>query len=743
MKNRTPELLAPAGNLTCALTAFENGADAVYLGLPHFNARERADNFSMEDLSKIIAFARKNDKKIYVTLNTLIKENEIVDIVEYLSELNYLKPDAIIVQDLGVVHLIKTYFPELTIHASTQMALHNSAGLKMIEDLGITRVILERQVTIKEVEEIQKKTDLEIEIFAHGALCSSLSTTCLFSSWIGGWSGNRGKCKQACRRRFFSEKEGNGFFFSTQDLYTIEEIEKFKDMGIASLKIEGRVKNQDYLKNTVSAYRFMIDVLEAKKADKVDINEAKNILRKSLGRKWSKGFLTEKSLNSVIQFESMGVSGLLVGKVDQVGHRGFTMTASRRLHIGDKIRVQDRKGDDGPAFTITKISRRNKPLFKLVKGDQGFIHCDKEFPDDGLIFKIGETDTDMTSKISKLPLAKPAINVDITIDKNSISANFANFEWSKEIEFQDAQKHSVTEDAIIKEFRISKDAVFEIGKLNIDINQGEKGLFIPSSVIRELRKEFISFAKEKIDIHTLKKSSYDGLEKFRIDYENLRYAEINQKRNAVVAIRSTNPLPKKKSFIAHNLFDAKKKADEIIMPFFCPENQLDKVKRKVKELYKECGIRRFRVTSIYCFEILKEYKDIHITVAFPFPVCNSMTVQLIKDWNVSVVQGWIELEREGYENLIEKSELPVEIYRYGRPILLATRAKVAVDGVIKDSRGLAFKVVKDEKNKLTYIYPEKVLSIPRLDNSYDFYDTTNAKWGEKETSAFNFDYSLF
>jgi putative protease len=181
-----PELLAPAGTIEAGLAAFDAGADAVYAGLPRFNARERGRNFTMEELKSLIAWAHKHGRKVYVTLNTLIKEAELIEAAEILAELALYRPDAVLVQDLGLVRLIREHFPVLEIHASTQMGIHNSAGARLAEQLGIRRVILERQVTYKEIAEIRKNSSVDLEVFVHGALCCSRSGTCLFSSWMGG-----------------------------------------------------------------------------------------------------------------------------------------------------------------------------------------------------------------------------------------------------------------------------------------------------------------------------------------------------------------------------------------------------------------------------------------------------------------------------------------------------------------------------------------------------------------------------
>ena len=180
------ELLAPAGSLACALTAFDAGADAVYAGLPKFNARERTENLSFENLSKLTAYARKYRKKVYLTLNTLIKETELAEVVELLAQVSPLGPDAIIVQDLGILRLIREYFPELEIHASTQMGLHNLPGVELAAARGVKRVILERQMPLAEIREVALKSPVPLEVFIHGALCCCLSGRCLLSSWLGG-----------------------------------------------------------------------------------------------------------------------------------------------------------------------------------------------------------------------------------------------------------------------------------------------------------------------------------------------------------------------------------------------------------------------------------------------------------------------------------------------------------------------------------------------------------------------------
>ncbi|MBR2374206.1 MAG: U32 family peptidase, partial [Lentisphaeria bacterium] len=241
MKNKICELLAPAGNPECAMAAIDAGADAVYCGLGRFNARCRAENFNPDTLGAMIDHMHSLGKKLYLTFNTLLFEEELEGAAEMLGELTRLAPDALIVHDPGVIFMAKKYFPSLKLHASTQMGIHNSAGVAAMAELGIERVILERQIPLNELEQIVKKSSIEIEVFIHGSLCCSLSGRCLLSAELCGGSGNRGCCKQPCRRSFETE-QGNIFPLSMRDLNAVEILPFLKKIGVSSLKIEGRLR---------------------------------------------------------------------------------------------------------------------------------------------------------------------------------------------------------------------------------------------------------------------------------------------------------------------------------------------------------------------------------------------------------------------------------------------------------------------------------------------------------------------
>ncbi len=260
--NPKPELLAPAGNIESFFGAIQNGADAVYLGLKKFSARATAANFTIEDLATLMPFAHNRGVHIYVALNSQIVSSQIPDLLDTIHALASLKPDGLIVQDAGIFHLVRRWFPGLKLHASTLTAAHNTAGVKALQGIGANRVVLARELSLGEIEKICQATEAELEIFIHGALCYSYSGLCLASSFRGGRSGLRGECVQPCRLKF---RQGNkeGFFLSCNDLCALPLIPRLKRLRIAAFKIEGRMKPAAWVADVVKAYRLVLDAESA------------------------------------------------------------------------------------------------------------------------------------------------------------------------------------------------------------------------------------------------------------------------------------------------------------------------------------------------------------------------------------------------------------------------------------------------------------------------------------------------
>ncbi len=741
--NPVPELLAPAGNALSALAAFDAGADAIYCGLGKFNARERSENFTPETMGKIIAYAHSIKRKVYVTFNTVIKENELAEVAENLALLSSLDPDALIIQDLGVARMIREYFPDLTIHASTQMGFHNSAGVAAAAEFGAKRVILERQITLDEIRSIREKNpDTELEVFIHGALCCSLSGQCLFSSYLGGYSGNRGFCKQPCRRRYYSS-QGNGFFFSPQDLETLELIGDLREIGIDSLKIEGRLRQGDYVFNTVKAYRMILDAPESRPSPEL-LGEARALLSKSCGRKWSKGFFFEKSMKDLIIHDNIGSAGMLVGSVTETAENGFSCIVRKKIHIGDRIRIQPQSGDDGPAMTLTKMFVNGESVRKAVPNDKVFICFDREVPYRGVLYKIGESYPDHSARFEKLPLQKKRVDLDIELDRSHFKCRVANSAincvYEENIELSEAKKQPLTVEKLTAEFAAADSTDFALGKCNVKLGGG---LFVPAAILKELRRAAWAEIKGSISPDSLFQTGAEGLGKFALDYKKMHPFVYEQDNiPETVAVKPNGVLPgNPKARTATSVFDVNKSTYQAILPEFTPENRLDGLKKAIKLAYQN-GIRSFRVQSLFEMPLLKDYADIEIVAADPLPVCNSMAVMELQRMGATKIQAHAELDKTALENLRDHSVLPVEIYRLGRLPLLVTRAEIPVEGNIKDARTNEFSVRYDKRSMLTRVYPVKVISIPRIAGTADFYDLTNANWKNAEESTFNYELAL-
>jgi U32 family peptidase len=347
-----PELCAPAGTIESFHAALSAGADAVYLGLTDFNARLRAKNFTVKTLSWLVPYAHKHKAKLYVTLNTLVKQAELVPVVHTLYQLEQIGIDALIVADRGVIDLARKHFPRLRLHASTQMVVHNSAGARAAARLGLKRAVLSRECTLEEIRRINKTAGIELEVFVHGALCYGVSGLCLASSYLGGSSGNRGRCTQVCRRKFASEA-GAGYYFSPNDLCAVSFVPELAGAGVAALKIEGRMKNAAYVYTVVNAYRKVID-------GNCTVEEAQTLLADDLGRKKTSFFLGGVRDSGVITAAIRSGVGEIIGSVVEAERdRIVVATEGAGKHTpaaGDRVRIQPASGFEGTAADIRAVS---------------------------------------------------------------------------------------------------------------------------------------------------------------------------------------------------------------------------------------------------------------------------------------------------------------------------------------------------------------------------------------------------
>ena len=318
------ELLAPAGNVESLDAAIGEGADAVYLGLKSFNARMRTTNFAWKQFEAAVESLHRQNKKVYVTVNTVCEERETERLYRFLAYLNEVGPDALIVQDYAIMRMAKEFFPNLELHASTQMNVESSSAVRLLQNNGVKRVVLARELGLTEIRKIKEETNADLEVFVHGALCVSESGLCLFSSFLGGKSANRGMCAQACRRLYTAEVPGGikqGYYFSPCDFELIDYIPALIEAGVDSFKIEGRMKSAEYVGSVVAAYRYVID--HYKEDKKGAIATGKRILSSDFARSkttyWygfdSQEQGVEKAGQEILNPDQAGGTGLYLGKI--------------------------------------------------------------------------------------------------------------------------------------------------------------------------------------------------------------------------------------------------------------------------------------------------------------------------------------------------------------------------------------------------------------------------------------------
>jgi len=359
------ELLAPAGSPEALDAAIGEGADAVYLGLKDFNARLRSANFTYAQFESALRSLHRMGKKVYVTVNTVFEQREADRMYQFLKYLESQKPDAVIVQDFGVVEMARAHFPSLRLHASTQMNIASARGANALSRYGVSRVVLARELSLEELRGIKNETNLELEVFVHGALCISVSGLCLFSSFLGGKSANRGMCAQACRRLYRvnadSPQDGenkSGYYFSPNDLQLLERVPDLAAAGITSLKIEGRMKSAGYVGAVVSAYRLVVDAAANGNEEQIlqSIEQGREILRNDFARPKTQYFFNG-GFSAAGEFDWLnpdqdGGTGISLGAILKVkgtdGERLALVSPPRGvgLSIRDSVRIH-RSNDSG------------------------------------------------------------------------------------------------------------------------------------------------------------------------------------------------------------------------------------------------------------------------------------------------------------------------------------------------------------------------------------------------------------
>lgn len=388
MNSKKIELLAPAGSYEAFVAAVQNGANAIYLGGSQFSARASATNFTNEEIKEAVVYAHLRKVKIYVTINTLYQEQEYSRLYEYISFLYMVHVDAIIVQDVGVLYLVKKYFPAIEVHMSTQASIYQLAGVKYFEELGIKRVVLARENTIEEINHICHNTNIDIEVFVHGALCVSYSGQCLMSSFIGKRSGNKGSCAQPCRLGYTLMKDkkqlpSNGsFLLSPKDLCTLDNIGELINAGVTSFKIEGRMKRPEYVATIVRSYREAIDA----HLNNTVISKKQHMdeIKQMFNRGFTKGPLFNDA--HFIAKEYPGNRGIEIGKVlrYQAKSKKVSIRLLGPLKQEDRITFQS----NDITRTITKLYSNGKLINNATTGETVEIEMNEPLIINDTVYKI-------------------------------------------------------------------------------------------------------------------------------------------------------------------------------------------------------------------------------------------------------------------------------------------------------------------------------------------------------------------
>ncbi len=490
------ELLAPAGDMNSLYAAVQTGADAVYIGGSHFSARANAANFDDDSIINAIDYCHKYGVKIYITLNILIKEKELEEALQYVKFLYTSGADALIIQDTGMAFLIRKNFPDFELHASTQMTVHNGDGAGFLVSKGFKRIVLSRELSLKEIEHISKKPGIETEIFIHGALCICYSGQCLMSSLIGGRSGNRGRCAQPCRLPYTiinkdNSEEKSGYLLSPKDICTLEDIGNIIRTGVSSLKIEGRMKRPEYVAGVVDIYRRAIDSFKELKKESGDSEKDYNTLIKLFNREgFSKAYLYKNTGSSMMAYSFPKNTGTVLGNVN----KDKFIELVDNLVLRDGLRIG--KGDKG--FIVEKIYKNNKEAGEAFIGDKVKLKPDNYNPGD-IIYKTLDYKLNNELEVYYKNIYNKKILLPLEVefkvgDRLKLATCFEDKSFTFEGELvQQAVNRPADKEKVIENLRKQGDTPFYFG--DVKVVTFESG-FLSLAAINAARRNLITEVEE-------------------------------------------------------------------------------------------------------------------------------------------------------------------------------------------------------------------------------------------------------
>lgn len=634
-----PEILSPAGNYECLVAAIQGGCDAVYLGGKLFGARAFSDNFSNEELIEAIKYAHLYGVKVYVTINTLVYEKEVDNFLNYVDFLYKNNVDALIIQDIGMMDLIRKVYPNLELHASTQMHIHNIEGVKLAEKLGLKRVVLARETSIDSIKKIKSNTNIELEIFVQGALCISYSGQCLMSSLIGNRSGNRGSCAGSCRQRYNLIADGkkvnkDEYILSTRDLCSLESIGDLIDIGVNSLKIEGRMKSREYVYLVTKIYRKAVDSYFS--CGKVNISDEDiKSLKKIFNREFTKGFLNNCKNDEITNSYRPNHQGIQVGKVIKCQNNYITIKLFDELNINDGIRI----GDDG--FIITSMFKNKNRVEHAFKNDIISIYYKGIVKEN--VFVLKTTDYILNKEIEneiELENRKVKINGKVEIYKNQ----------PIKLELTD-NKNNICVLGNIVEKSINNPISFErikeqLNKLGNTIYQfdeisiiGDTDIFISIKELNDLRRKAISLLNEsRLYKYEYVKQSYNIV---LPDFE--RENNYNVLVNSFEQYENIKDLNFKNIYLEEDLYDKVFDSRKVL--------KLDRVMTNYKKY--NCNLMVGELGSVGKYN--------NVFTDWSLNVINSYSVAFLHSLGVNTVTLSYELTKSQIKNIVDSY-----IKRYGK-----------------------------------------------------------------------------
>ncbi len=644
------ELLAPAGDINAGYAALYYGADAVYLGLQQFSARATATNFSAENLNEFVGFAHSLGRKVYVTINTLVQEKELPELLKTLDICSKYHVDAIILQDLGVARIIKEQYPELELHASTQMAVHNKEGALALQKLGFSRVVLARELTLPEIEEIAALPGLETEAFIHGALCYSYSGLCLFSSVATGKSANRGKCLYPCRSCFKGE-DGEKHYFSMKDMALQRDVVK---MPVTSLKIEGRKKSDLYVAAVTDYYRRILDGKGA------DAHREDNI-KQIFSRPWTKFHFNGKD-KDIIDRDFVGHRGLPIGSALPSDGKILKFKTSHGLEHHDGIQI-DAEGWEKPfGFALLKMKVKGKDVFVAQPGDEVEIkippHAPKIEPG-AKVYLASSSSVKAAYKYEKpkpgLCRQKNGIKVSVEVLPHQIKAASGAYESVLSGLFEPASDVNKTKEAIEKAFAKTGDTDFELAGLEIE---NPCKLFVPASMLNELRR--LLYADIKIEdkhgqLPSMTPRRQTGKPQWLLKTDNvdcLREIDLSEVAEIIFLLDKDSK--------AEDFSSLPKEKVRLALPTVCRKTAI--FKTLIKDL-TAAGYQKWEAGNYWGVEALRGY-DADLSFDSPVYVMNSQAAAMAKSLGAGRITLSLEDTPENLAEVAEKSSLPVVMAVY-------------------------------------------------------------------------------